>query len=222
MVDDIIIQNSQAILLLESPHTEEIKAGHPLAGSSGLGVSQVLFGETLPFGQICRSFSYRMSVLNTFQHPMQHKEHKEHKEQGNTEFLGQMNNIEYPKDGKGDEHYRYKKELKNVLESYRDANELQSYKSRVVNALSRSSSPRIVVAGLIAQTVFEYVFNQSATIRYATPYCCAIEEKCLKVFFICHPSSRASGGVRSAWLARSNSSAVNKLKVFLGLSNRTH
>jgi hypothetical protein len=54
LVEDIVNKNAQTTLILESPHTDEMRAGFPLAGPSGHCSGQVQPDTFL------KEFSYSM------------------------------------------------------------------------------------------------------------------------------------------------------------------
>ena len=62
-VDDIIAKNVDVVFLLESPHNEEVKCKHPLAGKSGVNMTKFIYkvfslskpkccNKIIPFGKL--------------------------------------------------------------------------------------------------------------------------------------------------------------------------
>ncbi|WP_027339273.1 hypothetical protein [Halonatronum saccharophilum] len=81
-VDDVINKNSKILFILESPHTQEMKFGYPVAGSSGFEMTRFIYGADHKdsFGKVVSQIedyeqSYRgltrFSLLNVSSAPMQ-------------------------------------------------------------------------------------------------------------------------------------------------------
>lgn len=211
MIDDIIFGQGDAVLVVESPHTEELKAKHLLAGVSGRGVSKALFGNDHPIGEIIKTLPYQLSLLNTFQYPLKIET------SGRTDLLKKIDNVAYPNRSIRNRSTIYKDKIKAILANNANAPEIISYKHRVVDALSCSPSKRIVIAGLIAQAVFEYTFSITGKTAYAKPSEHQVDDVISNIFFICHPSPSDGEDGESAWLTQKNSRAVESLRLFLDI-----
>lgn len=211
MIDDIIFERGDAILVVESPHKEELKAKHLLAGASGRGVSKALFGIEHPIGGIIKTLPYQLSLLNTFQYPLKIET------SGRTALLKEIDGVTYPNESINNRSTIYKDKVKAILVTHATAPEIISYKHRVVYALSRTPSKRIVIAGLIAQAVFEYAFSISGKSEYAKPFEHQVEDVNSNIFFICHPSPSGGENSKSVWLAQKNRRAVERLHLFLDI-----
>ncbi len=62
--------NSVVVFILESPHTDEIRKKHPLAGKSGKSISQ-LFGKKEPIGSLIKnSLVKNVAIVNVCNIPM--------------------------------------------------------------------------------------------------------------------------------------------------------
>lgn len=57
MIDDITTEQAQAILVVESPHRDEVADGAriPRSGASGRIVSRVLIDVDFPVGRLCQA-----------------------------------------------------------------------------------------------------------------------------------------------------------------------
>jgi hypothetical protein len=211
LIDDIILEQGDAVLVVESPHKEELKVRHLLAGDSGSGVSKALFDIDPPIGEIIKTLPYKLSLLNTFQHPLKIET------SGRSDLLKEVDGVAYPDKSIRNASTIYKNKIKTKLVTNANAPEIFSYKHRVVDALSRTPSKRIVIAGLIAQAVFEYTFSISGKTAYAEPFEHKIEDTSSKIFFICHPSPSDGENGESAWLMQKNRRAIERLRLFLDI-----
>lgn len=206
-----MFERGDAVLVVESPHKEELKAKHLLAGASGRGVSRALFGIDRPIGEIIKTLPYQLSLLNTFQSPLKIET------SGRTDLLKEVDSVAYPDESIRNRSTIYKDKIKAILVTHANAPEIISYKHRVVDALSRTPSTRIVIAGLIAQATFEYTFSISGNTAYAKPFEHQIEDVSSNIFFICHPSPSDGEDGESAWLTQKNSRAIESLRLFLDI-----
>ena len=99
-VENIVENNPSIVLVVESPHICEVKYGYPLAGSSGLSVSDYLFnicdisiGTLLSDKSIKNEIEKRekkeipnFSIINISKYPLQEKAYKNNKDKI-SEFL---------------------------------------------------------------------------------------------------------------------------------------
>ncbi len=81
-VDDVINRESKMIFILESPHTQEMKYGYPVAGDSGIEMTKFIYGNQFndAFGKlVSQPQKYneeynglnRFSIMNVVSAPMQ-------------------------------------------------------------------------------------------------------------------------------------------------------
>ncbi|WP_018247659.1 hypothetical protein [Orenia marismortui] len=81
-VEDVINPSSKVLFILESPHTQEMKYGYPVAGSSGVEMTKFIYGKEYkdPFGKIVSQVDkyndkyndlQEFSILNVTSAPMQ-------------------------------------------------------------------------------------------------------------------------------------------------------
>jgi hypothetical protein len=71
-VDDIIYDDTEVIFVLESPHTQEVKNGYPVAGKSGVDMSLVLFDVAEPFGKLINEHKLpHLGLCNISNYPLQ-------------------------------------------------------------------------------------------------------------------------------------------------------
>jgi uracil-DNA glycosylase len=80
-VDDLLDNDTKVIFVLESPHTQEVKNGYPVAGKSGKDMSKTLFEDedlkTISFGKLI--FEKQISgfgILNVSNIPLQQSAYK--------------------------------------------------------------------------------------------------------------------------------------------------
>jgi len=74
IVNDLIKSNTKIIFILESPHINEIKEHHPLAGKTGKLISKKLFSNDNSFGSLLienRSIFKDYGIMNISQIPLQ-------------------------------------------------------------------------------------------------------------------------------------------------------
>ncbi|PWK15813.1 uracil-DNA glycosylase family protein [Tumebacillus permanentifrigoris] len=72
-VPDLIPNNARMVFLLESPHTQELLHGVPVAGLSGGSMAKHLLGVSGKLGPVVKSDPerYRIGLMNVCQIPMQ-------------------------------------------------------------------------------------------------------------------------------------------------------
>jgi len=206
MVKDILGQLAQAVIVVESPHTDEVDTGIALSGVSGRVVSRTLIHRDTPIGPLCQDGSVHLSVVNTFSQPIKF----DAKGESRPGLLRDLSSLEYHNDKD-----KYKKEIKGMLDATPDRGLVDNYKGRLIRALGAAKGKRIVVCGLIAQAVFEWAFEVTKT-RFAAPFRCYIDSHLVHVFYIWHPSPQSGTDGVSAWEVSGNSRAVSALMKFIG------
>ncbi|MEN8303721.1 MAG: uracil-DNA glycosylase family protein [Campylobacterota bacterium] len=71
-VNDLVYKDSEVVFVLESPHTQEVKNGYPVAGKSGKDMSQVLFGLDEAFGKLIHDQTIKnIAIVNVCNYPLQ-------------------------------------------------------------------------------------------------------------------------------------------------------
>lgn len=76
-VNDLVYEDTQVVFVLESPHTEEVKNGYPVAGKSGKDMSKVLFGCDEAFGKLVYEQSIKnIGIVNVCNFPLQKSAYK--------------------------------------------------------------------------------------------------------------------------------------------------
>ena len=80
MIENLIVDNSSLVFILESPFDTEVKKGYPLAGSSGKEIARHLLGiEKTSMGEICFNRTFNLynlspfSILNISKFPLEEK-----------------------------------------------------------------------------------------------------------------------------------------------------
>jgi hypothetical protein len=76
-VDDLICEKNNIIFILESPHTQEVKDGYPVAGKSGVDISRILYSDNTPFGKLVFDKTIdNIGLLNISNYPLQESPYK--------------------------------------------------------------------------------------------------------------------------------------------------
>lgn len=206
MVKDIIGQLAQVVMVVESPHEDEVDTGIPLSGVSGKVVSRTLIHRDTPIGPLCQDGSVHLAVVNTFSQPIKFDVNGESR----PSLLRSLASLPY-----NDSYKDYKEEVKRILDATTDRELVDNYALRLTEALGAAKNKRIVVCGLIAQSVFEWAFNVTET-RFAAPFQWQIESDLVRVFYVWHPSPSSGEAGVSAWEQSHNSRAVSALIRFIG------
>ncbi len=139
-VDDLIDEDSKIIFVLESPHTDEVKNGYPVAGKSGKDISKVLFSLEEPFGKLLYEKKITdIGILNVSNYPLQKSAYKNQdiKELEFFELIRQNPKLrKYDKNGINIITTKIMEDFKNRLSTCRDK--------------------KIVLCGNFAQNAFDY------------------------------------------------------------------
>ena len=76
-VDDLIYADTKVLFVLESPHTEEIKMGYPVAGKSGRDMSKVLYQKDEALGKLISQREVKsLGIINISNYPLQKTAYK--------------------------------------------------------------------------------------------------------------------------------------------------
>ena len=139
-VDDLVDEDSEIIFVLESPHTDEIKNGYPVAGKSGKDMSKVLFGLSEPFGKLLYEKKItNIGILNVSNYPLQKSAYKNQNLQ-DLEFFELIR--QNPKLRKYDKN-SINQTTKKIMLDFK-------------NRLSTCRDKKIVLCGNFAQNAFDY------------------------------------------------------------------
>lgn len=207
MINDIIVEQAQAVLVAESPHKCEIETGIPLSGESGKVVGRVLMNIDSPIGSLCRNGKAKISLVNTFSQPLQFDVIGE---ECRPPLLKRLHSAEY------DSPKKYKDKIKRILQESQDKQLLDDYARRLTRALETAPSKKLVVCGFIAQAAFEWTFDVSADIaKFTMPFRIPFKSFNLFVFYVWHPSPASGKSGTSQWELSLNSSAIGRLKKFI-------
>ncbi|HCM2158224.1 TPA: hypothetical protein N3B91_004275 [Vibrio parahaemolyticus] len=185
-IEDLSHQNSDVIFILESPHTQELKAGYPAAGETGLNMSKVLFNREQSLGELIKKraiLPIQLSILNCSRIPLQ-----------STCYVGEQLLPELIDFFRIQSIYdpsvqRQKNQIKETLRSEIGLKALNSFELRLHASIQMSQKAKVIVCGVIAQCFFEEVTKLQGKLRKATD----IDWKGLSfcVFYEYHPSSKS-------------------------------
>ena len=144
VVDDIVHKDTKVIFVLESPHTQEVKHGYPVAGKSGVDMSLVLLDKNEPLGKLIyeKKLSY-LGLLNISNIPLQ-KSAYNNPDAKVLEFFETIR--QNPKPRKNP-----KNGINLVIEKM-----LNSFKTR----LEKHKDKKLVLCGNFAQSAFDVVFSE--------------------------------------------------------------
>ena len=206
LVNDILTEQAQAILVVESPHHKEMAAGIPLSGVSGRVVSRVLIGMDSPVGPLCQAGQVKLSIVNTFRQPLKSDTADEQR----PTLLREINSLTYREE-------TYKDELKRIIQESQDTQMVDDYSRRVSAALAITPSKRLVLCGVIAQSFFEYAFGVHQRF-FTRPFNCKVGSHEVQVLYVWHPSPKSGKDRRSTWENPDNVEAISRLKNFVSAS----
>jgi len=142
-VNDLVYEDSKVVFVLESPHTEEVKNGYPVAGKSGKDMSKVLFGLDEAFGKLIYEQRVKnIAIVNVCNYPLQKSAYK----QTDISEIEKFEKIrQNPKLRKYD-----KEEINAVLKVMMDDFALR---------VAKHKDKKIVICGNFAQNCFENYLN---------------------------------------------------------------
>jgi len=144
-VDDLLDFNTKIIFVLESPHTQEVKNGYPVAGKSGKDMSKTLFEDenlkTISFGKLIYEKQISgFGILNVSNIPLQKSAYKNQDDEIFRDFELIRQN---PK-------LRKKECLLN--------NTIRTIQSDFKNRLELHKDKKIVLCGAFVQNIFKVTF----------------------------------------------------------------
>jgi len=208
MISDIFVEQAQAVLVVESPHYDELSTGIPLSGESGRVVGRILMNTDSPIGPLCHEGKAELSIVNTFCQPLKFDVEGE---ECRPALMKLLNSLAY------ENPRSYKNKIKRILQESQDRQLLDDYSRRLTSALETALSKKLVVCGLIAQSVFEWTFGVSDDkARFTMPFCVPFELCSFTVFNVWHPSPSSGEDGISSWENPCYSSAIGRLKNFIG------
>lgn len=144
-VDDLLHVDNNIIFVLESPHTQEVQNGYPVAGKSGIDISKVLFAKDEAFGKLVYEKQVtNIGIVNVCNYPMQMSAYESSSTCTEMSFF---------------EKIRQNPKLR------KKANPINSVISKMMddfkNRLSIHKDKKIVLCGNFAQSAFDSVFSES-------------------------------------------------------------
>ncbi|WP_300662975.1 hypothetical protein [Fluviicola sp.] len=183
----------RTLFILESPNTDEIEAGFPVAGQTGKNMSRVILGsDEIPFGKFLFERNERISeygVFNSCQFPLK-MPGKLH----GSEI--QISKIKDVSQRKGERDYNYR-ELSKFLKRIENLDQEIRYKERFKQLIENSPSiETLVFCGFIAQAIFLELYHQTDIPPYNKPT--VLKSK--KIHFVNHPSE-----IDSEWVYKISS-----------------
>ncbi len=144
-VDDLIDEDSKIIFVLESPHTDEVKNGYPVAGKSGKDISKVLFGLSEPFGKLLYEKKItNIGIVNVSNYPLQKSAYK-NQDLKTIEFFEQIR--QNPKTRKYD-----KNSINPTINKI-----MIDFKNRITTCRDK----KVVLCGNFAQNAFDFWLDEN-------------------------------------------------------------
>jgi len=144
-VNDLLYKDTKIIFILESPHTQEVKNGYPVAGKSGNDMSKVLFNLDESFGKLIYEQHIKgIGILNVCNYPLQKSAYK-NQDLKEIEFFEKIR--QNPKLRKYD-----KMGINPTVIKIMD-----DFKSR----LSVHKDKKIIICGNFAQSAFDSIFDEN-------------------------------------------------------------
>jgi len=144
-VDDLVFEKAKVVFVLESPHTQEVKNGYPVAGKSGNDMSKILFGLDEAFGKLLYEQKIKyIDIVNVSNYPLQKSAYTNPDMQELKEFEKIRQNPKprrYDKDG-----------INAVLNPMMDD---------FAKRLSKHKDKKIVLCGNFAQSAFDSVLDET-------------------------------------------------------------
>ncbi len=182
IIEDLYNETSQTTIIVESPHTEEIKINIPLVGESGLVVSRAILPMSAQaIGYEIINGNVNLSVMNTFRYARQLSSKM-------ADINNEVNTLNFKILGP----YNYKVSLKAVFSnSHLIEQELkESYLQRINSIIESSTSkPRLVVCGFIAQAFFEFSLGFT-NLQFGKVLSVNIMGRSVDILYAEHPSPK--------------------------------
>lgn len=145
-VDDLLDMNNKIIFVLESPHTEEVKNGYPVAGKSGKDIAKILFSIEEAFGKLVFEKKItNIGIINVCNYPLQMSAYKElDKIENKMNFFEKIRQNPKPR--------KTTNPVNQIIQEM-----MNDFKSR----LSLQKEKKIVLCGNFAQDAFDSVINKN-------------------------------------------------------------
>jgi len=142
VVNDTVNENTKIIFVLESPHTQEVKNGYPVAGKSGIDMSLVLFGKAEPFGKLVYEKKLKeLGLLNVSNIPLQ----KSAYQNPHAKVLEFFETIRQNPKPRKNASSSINLVIKKMLSNFKDR-------------LEKHKNKKVVLCGKFAQNAFDAVF----------------------------------------------------------------
>lgn len=148
-VNDIIPEEIDCLLILESPHKNELEKNLPLVGRTGELVSDFFKVTDMSFGEfVSKHNEHKIGIMNVCQAPLQKTDSVKHKHYYDYNTLSRVR-----KNHKAIKNHRCNKK---EIEACEDII-LSDFLKRLKNALLKNSELRILVCGKFAKSYVNYV-----------------------------------------------------------------
>ena len=167
------------LFILESPHTEEIKNGYPLAGESGKDVSRYLLNINEPFGKLIKEKKLKekkIAIVNVSNVPLQpFNTKKDDKEISNIKDIDKIkNNLESIR----------KREISDSTIGSKKLFEL--FKKRISEYIENNESLKfIILCGEFVKKYFDYFLKNS---KVQVKHIINLNDYESKILYVPHPS----------------------------------
>ena len=145
-VDDLLDAGNKVIFVLESPHTQEVKNGYPIAGKSGIDMSKILFDMQEALGKLVYEKKItNIGIVNVCNYPMQLSAYEElDKKEKKMEFFEKIR-----------QNPKQRKQLNPINSVIQEM--MQDFKNR----LSQYEDKKIVLCGNFAQNSFDSILKEN-------------------------------------------------------------
>ncbi|GEM_PF-5365552 len=175
----------RTLFILESPYTDEIKVGFPVAGKAGKTMARVILGnDTIPFGDYLFNRNELVSeygIFNSCQFPLEITENLQESELK----ISEIKKVPQKED---DRDYNYR-ELSKFLKTIENLDLEIRYKERFKQLIENSPSiETFVFCGFIAQAIFLELYPNVPIPPYNKP----TQLNSKKIHFVNHPSEKGS------------------------------
>jgi len=203
VVNDINTDDSSFVFILESPHTNELKEGYPLAGESGIDAANFL-GLTdsnyknlagVSLGEIAKKNNCGINIINICRVPLKLTT------KAKAYYQNYENSTEYL------ECIKSLTRIKNGFESFGNHNEsylndieeqiLTCFATRLSSIAPNDSVTNIIVCGKFAEKYYK-----KPSLK------CRMPKGCYRTFIVPHPS-------RDLWETNKNHAHLNQVKQLL-------
>jgi len=185
-VADLSCPNSKLIFILESPHNQELKAGYPAAGDTGVNMSKILFALDEPLGKLLKNESelpVSLSLINCSRIPLQKSCY------GGTKLGDKLDSFLAIHDIHDSSLLNLKTKVKEKLRTEIGSKAVKSFRIRLLDNIAMSRGAKLIVCGVIAQCFFEETTLLQC--RFRKPMKVTWESYSFSVYYEFHPSSQS-------------------------------